>query len=186
MDMRIWKVRTRSGSALVLALLAAGCRPASGAEEHQVVPQIVMTDVQFRLDRAGDLRATGDARRAVLRRDTTDVSAQDFTVLLPSQGPEGPARVSAPAGAGVISEHRFSAWGGVRAFRGQDVAVTERARYEPAGPDGAAGVVRGDDPVEVTGAGYRLSGTGFVLDPATGDLTVLGHPRLLTGGAPGR
>jgi lipopolysaccharide export system protein LptC len=62
--------------------------------------------------------------------------------------------------------------------RGDDIARTERARYEP---QPGEGLVRGDLPVVVEGRGYRLEGTGFTLDPASGTVVVRGGARLVAG-----
>ncbi len=69
--------------------------------------------------------------------------------------------------------------------RGEDSARTERARYEPE-PDGGDGLVRGEDPVVVAGRGYRLTGTGFTLDPDEGSIVVRGGARLVAGLPGGR
>jgi hypothetical protein len=41
--------------------------------------------------------------------------------------------------------------------------------------------IHGDDSVQVDGPGYRLTGTGFDVDPATGELAIRGKPHLVTG-----
>jgi len=58
-------------------------------------------------------------------------------------------------------------------------ARTASARYA-----GADGIVRGDEPVEVVGPGYRLAGPSFASDPATGDVEIRGGVRLVVTGAP--
>ncbi len=146
-----------------------------------MVPELKLEGVRFRVYRGGDLRAFGDAGTVTLRRDSTEIAAQRIEVVLPRPGAD--VRVAAPAGGGVMSAHRFSASGGVTVSFGAGVARTESARFEPGG---VGGLVRGDDPVAVEGRGYRLTGTGFDLDAATGEISVRGRARLVagTGGAP--
>lgn len=143
-------------------------------------PELKLEGVRFRVYRGADLRAFGDAATVALRRDSSDLAATQVAVELPRAGE--PVRISAPAGRGNLSSDEFWASGGVTVSRGDDVARTERARFDPRE---RGGLVRGDDPVVVEGRGYRLTGTGFVLDPSTGVITLRGRARLLagTGGA---
>jgi lipopolysaccharide export system protein LptC len=176
MFQRSW-TRTVAPLALAVSFLATpGCQPAKPVEAQTVVPELKLEGVRFRVYRGDTLRAFGEARTASLRRDSTEVVASELEAVLPRN--PAPVRVSAPAGEGVLSERVFSAEGGVTVARGQDVARTERARYV-SGPDG--GHVEGDDPVVVEGKGYRLHGTGFTLDPDTGEIAVRGGARLVTG-----
>lgn len=161
----------------VFLFLAAACRPASPGEARQVVPELTMDGVQFQVDRAGVTTASGEAERLTYRRDTTDLAATTLSIDLTT--PTGLVHVTAPAGSGRAADRRFRATGGIRATRGADVAVTASATTRP-GPDGQMGV-EGADPVQLEGPGYRLNGTGFVFDPASGDLAIRGTPRLVTG-----
>ena len=45
-------------------------------------------------------------------------------------------------------------------------------------------MVRGDEPVTVTGPAYRLAGPAFTADPRSGDVEIRGGVRLVAGGAP--
>jgi hypothetical protein len=165
------------GLTVVLLILAAGCRPARPGEARQVVPQLTMDGVQFEIDRGGVTTASGQAERLTYRRDTTDVAATDLAMDLTTD--TGQVRVTAPAGSGHLGDHHFRVTGGIRATRGQDVATTASATSSP-GPDGRIGI-RGVEPVRVEGPGYQLTGTGFLIDPASGNLTILGKPHLVTG-----
>jgi hypothetical protein len=136
-----------------------------------------MDGVQFQVDRGGVVTATGQAARLTYRRDTTDLVASDLAMNLVT--PTGPVQVTAPSGEGRLGGRTFRASGGIRATRGADVATTGSASTRP-GPDGRAWV-EGEDPVQVEGPGYRLTGTGFDLDPATGELAIRGKPHLVTG-----
>jgi len=78
----------------------------------------------------------------------------------------GTVRVTAPAGSGNLLDRHFRVTGGIRATRGADVAVTPSAISAPR-PDGRIGI-HGDEAVKVEGPGYRLTGTGFDVDAATG------------------
>jgi hypothetical protein len=160
-----------------ILFLAAGCRPARPGEARRVVPELTMDGVQFQVDHRGVVTASGDAERLTYRRDTTDVAALGLSMILATA--TGPVHVTAPAGSGRIADRRFRATGGLRATRGQDVVTTASATSRP----GADGRVRidGDEPVQVEGPGYRLTGTGFDVDPATGELAIRGQPHLVTG-----
>jgi lipopolysaccharide export system protein LptC len=142
-----------------------------------VVPELALEGVRFRVWRGAELRVQGEARTATLRRDSSELVARDVLAVLPR--PDAPIRITAPVGQGVLQLQTFEAHGGVVVQRGRDVARTETARYEPLATGGA--VVRGDQPVELVGRGYRMDGTGFSLDPDTGDLQMWGPTRLVAG-----
>jgi lipopolysaccharide export system protein LptC len=178
--------RSWTGAAAVLALAvstltAPGCRPEKPVEAREVVPELKLEGVRFRVYREGDLRASGQAAAASLRRDSTEVAARDLEAVLPRG--DAPVRITAPEGEGVMSTRLFSASGGLTVSRGDDVGRTERARFVP-GPDG--GRVLGDDPVVVEGRAYRLVGTGFTLEPAEAELSIRGGARLDAGAGAGR
>ncbi len=165
------------GATFLFLILAAGCRPGRPAEARQVIPELTMDGVQFRVDRGGLATASGEAERLTYRRDTTDVAAVKLSMDLVTA--TGLVRVTAPNGAGNLRNRLFRATGGLRATRGSDVAETESATSSP-GPDGRIGI-HGAEPVQVEGPGYRLTGTGFDIDPLTGDIAIRGKPHLVTG-----
>jgi hypothetical protein len=165
------------GTTFLILFLAVGCRPARPGDSLQVVPELTMEGVQFRVDRGGLTTASGEAERLTYRRDTTDMVA--FNLAMDLITATGPVRVTAPAGSGNLGSRHFRASGGIRATRGSDVAETPSATSNP-GPDGRI-AIHGDESVQVDGPGYRLTGTGFDIDPATGDLAIRGKPRLVTG-----
>jgi hypothetical protein len=167
----------RTSLILVSMVLAAGCRPGRQGEARRIVPELSMEGVSFHADRGGVATASGEAERVVYRRDTTAVAATGLSMVLMTDS--GPVDVTAPAASGVLLDRRFRVEGGVRAVRGTDVATTAGFLSEP-GPDGRIRL-RGEDPVTVTGIGYRLTGTGFTIDPSTGELAILGQPKLVTG-----
>jgi lipopolysaccharide export system protein LptC len=176
MFQRFWA--TKAAPLMVAAAIAAapGCRPAEPGEAEEVVPELNFEGVSFRVYRDGDLRAFGQAETASLRRDTGEIRARDLVATLPR--PAGAVRITAPAGQGVLRTRTFSASGGISVSRGSDVARTERARFVSDGPEGR---IEGDAPVVVEGEAYRLEGTGFTLDPATGELAIRGGTRLVAG-----
>lgn len=177
MFQRLW-MRTAAGLAAALALgLGTGCQPAQPVEARDVVPELMLEGVRFRVWRGADLRVEGEARTATLERDSTLLRARDVVAVLPRGG--DPVRIAAPEGSGVLSAHTFEAHGGVTVRHRDDVARTPSARYTP---EGEGGMVRGDQALTVDGRGYRLEGTGFVLDAGTGELTLGGSPRLTGGG----
>jgi lipopolysaccharide export system protein LptC len=145
-------------------------------EAAAVVPELKLEGVRFRIYGGSELRARGEAARATLRRDSTELTATDLEAVLTRSSP--PVRITAPEGRGVLASRLFSASGGVTVTRGEDVARTDRARFVP-GPDG--GRVVGEDPVVVEGRSYRLSGTGFTLRPASSEIEIGGRARLVAG-----
>jgi hypothetical protein len=157
-------------------LAAAGCRAGNPPEAQTVVPELKLEGVSFRVYRGDALRAFGDADTAALRRDSSEVRAEQVEATLPRDGI--PARISAPAGQGSLLSRVFEVSGGVVASRGDAVARTERARFEP-GP--GEGLVHGEDPVTVQGQGYELKGKGFTFDPGTRTLAVGGGAKLVAG-----
>jgi hypothetical protein len=169
-------MRLREATWLFL-FLAMGCRPARPGEASRVVPELTMDGVQFQVDRGGVVTATGQAARLTYRRDTTDLVASVLAIDLVTA--TGPVQITAPAGEGRLGDRTFRASGGIRATRGTDVATTASASTRP-GDDGRAWI-EGSEPVQVEGPGYRLTGTGFDIDPATGELAIRGKPHLVTG-----
>jgi lipopolysaccharide export system protein LptC len=175
-------MRTTAHLLLAMTVLAPlGCRPGKVSEAQPVVPELKLDGVEFRVYRGAALRAFGHAEGTSLRRDSSEVRARNLEATLPQ--PAAPVRITAPAGQGSLLSRVFEVSGGVAASRSSDLARTERARYEPGDGDG---VVRGEDPVEVEGRGYRLDGTGFTLDPAEGTIVVRGGAKLVAGLPPPR
>lgn len=154
----------------------SGCGPAKPVEAREVVPELKLEEVRFRVWRGTELRVEGEARQASLRRESTELQATDIRAVLP-RGSE-PVTVRTPRGQGVLASRIFTAQGGVTVERATDVARTPSARYEPVGQGSR---ITGEEALVVEGRGYRLQGTGFVFDPATGELDVRGHPRMVAG-----
>lgn len=164
---------------LALAALAvAGCGGLVPRDDASLPPELKLEGIRFRIWRGDTLRAFGTAETASLRRDSTELKASDLEAVLP--GTPAPVRITAPAGEGTLASHVFVATGGVVVSRAEDTARTERARFAPA-PGRPEGLVTGDDPVAVTGRGYRLSGQGFTLDPGAGTIVVGGGAQLVAG-----
>jgi hypothetical protein len=160
------------GAAAVFLLAGAGCMD-PGREVHEVPPGIAFEDLRFRSYRGSRLAVAGEAARASLRRDNSDVEAEHLRVRLPGQRAEPEVLVQAPAGAGSLRMRRFEASGGIVGTRAADTFRTERAVY-----DQADGLVRGDRPVTLQGEGYTFEGPGFTIDPAEGRVRVEGGARL--------
>jgi hypothetical protein len=164
-------------AAALVCVLSAGCRPGRPAEERALVPELTMEGVRFSIERSGVSRARGEAERLTYRRDTTGVAAEGLTLIM--TGSDGEVRVTAPRGVGIASDRRFDVEGGIQATRGADVVTTAAARYE--GTERGAGVVTGSEPITVTGPGYRLTGKGFRLLPASGEIVLVNGARLVAG-----
>jgi len=162
---------------LVFLILATGCRPPGPGAARRVVPEVTMDGVKFQVDRRGVTTASGEAERLTYRRDTTDVAVRGLVMDLVTAG--GPVRITAPAGSGHLGSRLFRVTGGIRATRGSDVAVTPTATSRP-DPDGQVGI-HGDEAVQLDGPGYRLTGTGFDIAPASGEVAIHGRPHLVTG-----
>lgn len=174
---RFWRAKAAWAAAALIVSAVPGCRATKPAQEAEgVVPELKLQGVRFRVYRGAGLRAHGQAESAALRRDSSELRVRDVDAILPRE--PAPVRISAPAGEGSLATREFEAWGGVTVARGDDMVRTERARYEPGPGDG---LVYGDDPVVVEGAGYRLDGKGFTLDPAAGTVVVRGGARLVAG-----
>jgi hypothetical protein len=137
---------------------------------------VTLEEVRFRAFRGGELAASGTAAKASYRRDTGAVEALDATVQVPRPGTPR-LDVAARTLRGELGADAWDAEGGVVLTRGDATVRTESARWT-----GADGLVRGDRPVEVTGPGYRLTGSRFTADPRTGDVDVRGDVRLVAGG----
>jgi hypothetical protein len=136
-----------------------------------------MEGVQFRAWRGAALAASGTADRAVYRRTSGEVEASGVRVTVPRAGLPDLA-VSAPELTGDLGARTWAGGGGVVLTRGDVVVRTPTARWAE-----ADGLVRGDEPVEVTGPAYRLAGPAFIADPRSGDLEIRGGVRLVAGGA---
>jgi len=165
--------------AAITALAGAGCgRPAQ--PPGALPPELRLEGVAFRFYRSDALHAFGVAEAAALRRDSEVLRARNVVATLPHGGE--PVRITAPVGEGSLRDRTFEASGGLVVARGADVARTASARFEP---DETSGLVLGDDPVTVSGRDYRLTGTGFTLDPGAGTIVVRGGARLVTGNGEG-
>jgi len=163
--------------AVAVAALGGGCARRRVPEARAGAPELRLEGVQFRLFRGETLRAEGTASTLTYQRESTAVTASEIGLRL--HGRQDPVKLTAPAGAGVLSERTFQASGGLLAVRGTDSARTDSARYDPA--LGKQGEVVGDDPVELSGEGYRMRGDGFVLDPADAVIVLRGSTRLVAG-----
>ncbi len=140
-------------------------------------PELRLESVQFRAYRGAELSASGTASQATYRRNSGEIQAAAARVTLPGQGTPD-LTVAAPALVGDLAARTWSASGGVVLERGDATARTASARYA-----GSDGMVRGDEPVEVVGPGYRLAGPSFTADPSTGDVEIRGGVRLVGTGA---
>jgi hypothetical protein len=137
-----------------------------------------LESVHFRAWRGAGLVASGTADRVVYRRNSGEVNATGVHVTVPR--PDMPdLAVSAPALTGDLEARTWAAAGGVVLTRGDATARTPTARWAE-----ADGMVRGDEPVTVTGPAYRLGGPAFTADPRSGDVEIRGGVRLVAGGPP--
>jgi hypothetical protein len=138
---------------------------------------VTLEGVAFRAWRGAELRASGTADRATYRKDAGEVVASRAHAVVPRPGV--PDLVfSAPELQGDLGTRTWTARGGVVLTRGDATARTPSARWAE-----SDGMIRGDEPVEVTGPSYRLAGPGFTADPASGTVEIRGGARLVAGGA---
>ena len=166
--------------ALLAGGLSAGCGFGGPRVARELVPEVSLEGVQVFVDRGGVKGAWGEAQRLTYRRDTTAVAATGLVLRLARA--DGLVEVTAPFGSGLAAERHLQVTGGIVATRGADRATTEAARCEPGVTRRfGQGVIQGTDPVTVEGPGYRLTGTGFTLDPSSGEIVIGGGARLVTG-----
>ncbi len=173
-------MRAAMGMLLLSSGATVGCLDSMPAEVERAAPEIRLAEVAFRVYREGRLTADGEAASVTYRRDTGDLAAETVAISFPEAG-DGPApRLLAPRARGNARTRDLLAEGGLRLERGPDVATTEEARYDPDDR-----LVHGSWPVAIRGPGWTLEGPGFLLDPATGRLQILGGVRLEVRDLPG-
>lgn len=166
----------------VSAGVLAGCSQPRAAQDQPPAPELRLEGVRFRLFRGDALRVDGTASVLTYQRESTGVRGEGILARL--NDPQGLVELSAPSGNGVLSARTFEVGGGVQAVRGTDTARTASARFDPSlGPSGR---VIGDEPVELSGRGYRMRGNGFTLDPSKGVIALRGGTRLVAGLGGGR
>ena len=165
---------------LASAAALIGCGAGRPLGNEGVAPELIFDRFEFRVYRGPELEASGVARRAAFRRDSSDLWADQLSVAFPARPGRAEARFEAGQATGNVRERRFEAAGGVRGTQAGQVATTERARYAR-----ADGLVRGDQPVEVRGPAYTLAGPGFALDPRDGVMRVEGGARVVAGAGAG-
>jgi hypothetical protein len=162
---------------LLPIVAAVGCAPERRQESGEVAPELTFESITFRVYRGGVMTAAGTADRASLRRDTSDVLASGVVVAFPPEAGRPEAHATAVAGAGNLRERRFTAPGGVRAEQAGQVAITDRAAYDP-----RDGLIRGDRAIRVDGGRFSLRGPAFTLDPRDQVLTVTNGASVIAGG----
>jgi hypothetical protein len=69
---------------------------------EEAAPGIVFEDLRFRSYRGEELEATGQARRASLRRSSGEVSAESIDLRFPARGGAPAQRVEAVRGEGNL------------------------------------------------------------------------------------
>lgn len=139
-------------------------------------PQLTFENLEYRVFKGSVLTAEGTAERASFRRDTADLAAERVKVRFPATPTQPESHITAARGSGNVKEHRFTAWGGVRAEQAGQVATTSEARYSA-----ADGLVSGDKPVEVRRGRLTVRGPGFTLEPRDQILHIEGGASAVTG-----
>lgn len=143
-----------------------------------MAPELRLEEVRFRVYRDARLAARGTAARASYRRDTADWGAEKVEAFLANDaGSPAWVKLDAARAAGNPRTRDLSAGGGVRFERGEEVAVSDEARYDPGDRR-----VHGDRSLELRGPGYVLAGPTWLLDLSSGDVRVLGGAHLAAGG----
>jgi hypothetical protein len=174
------RIDRRHGLPAVLACAAsialfAGCTP-DGTAAKPRPPEVRLDDVSFRAWRGAELAASGTAASATYHRDTGTVVAEEARVTIPRPGEPG-LEATAPVLRGDVKARTWNGEGGVLLTRGDVEARTPSARFSE-----GDGQVRGDEPVVVSGPGWRLSGPAFTADPRSGDVDIRGGVRLRADG----
>ena len=131
MFQRPWMRRVALLAGAMAVSVLPACGPAKPVEAGEVVPELKLEQVRFRVWRGADLRVKGEARVATLRRDSTELRATDLVAIQPRD--DGPAVIRAPRGQGFLRTRVFTADGGVTVEHGSDVGRTPSARYVPDG-----------------------------------------------------
>ncbi len=164
---------------MTVASPIVGCGASGTKEEDRLAPELRLEEVHFRVFRGAHLVARGSAARATYRRDTGDYTAEGVEAFLAGDGQ--PSRLTAPRAAGNPETRDLSASGGVRLERGQEVASSDEARYDPGDR-----LVHGDRPLLLRGREWVLEGPTWLLDPSAGAVRVRGGARVVAepGGTP--
>src|SRR6266542_5531680 len=97
--------------AALSVLATAGCQSAKVSDAQAVPPELKLEGVRFRMYRGDALRTFGDAATVSLRRDSSDIRAQQLDATVPRDG--APLRVAAPVGEGSLLSRVFEVSGGV-------------------------------------------------------------------------
>lgn len=183
---------------LSAGLLLCACRPARPVVEEPP-PQVTFERVRLRSFRGEQTVAQGTADRLTFQPGTSLLSAERARVVLPPQSGPQPAddrglqaqptaaaaapvavELEAARATGHLASRQAQGSGGVQ-WRQQGGAS---GRTQSASIDGQARVVTGDQPVEVSGDGYRLSAGGFRLDLDAEHFTFASDVKSTVGGAP--
>ena len=170
---------SRCSAAVLAAAGLGGCQVKQPLGKEDVPPQLTFQELRYRVYQGSLLTAEGTAARASLRRDTSDLAAEQVTVRFPPAGENAEARIAAAKADGNLKLRTFRATGGVRAEQADQIALTEAARY-----DAASGLIRGDRPIEVHGgSSLTVRGPGFTLDPRQQRLVIQGGASITAGEA---
>ena len=172
---------SRWAAAVLAAAGLGGCQAKQSrlGKEDDVPPQLTFDDLRYRVYRGPLLTAEGTATHASMRRDTSELTAEQVTVRFPPAGDNAEARITAARGAGNLRQRNFWATGGVRFEQADQVALTDEARY-----DATSGLVRGEKPIEVHGgSSLTVRGPGFTLDPRQQRLGIQGGAAITAGEA---
>ncbi len=176
MGQNVMVTRFSAGMVLVLLTLLAGCASPLTRRTEQVPPELTFDDLQFRVYRGPALTASGWAKHASFRRDTSDLSGSEIFVRFAATSSRPEARVAAAQGSGNLHERRVRAWGGVRGEQSGEVATTEEAHYSA-----QDGLVRGERPIEIRDERLTARGPGFTLDPRDQVLLIEGGAHAVAG-----
>ena len=171
----------RISGVFALGFAIGACGSGQSQEVREVPPGIAFEGFRFQAYRGAALAATGQARTASFRRDSTELVADGVQMTFPGRPGERETVVDAASAQGNLRAKELTAEGGVTATRGPVVARTAAVRW-----DGAERLVVGEEPVTVKGPGYTLDGPGFELDPDAATVRITGRGTLRAGRGLGR
>ena len=163
-------MKSRTWTALGLALALAGCTAQAPADTGKAPPELVLQGVGFKFFRGSELTTVGHARSASFRSDTGDLGANRVKLRF-LRPPENDMILEAGTASGNIRTKQADAENGVLLVDAEGTTV----RTTKSHIDGNTRLATATDPVEVTGAGFRSQASGGFALELGGSRTLVFH-----------